>query len=85
MMLTDKELSAIIHAWGNEPTRRNILDLCRDVARAQEAAERERRQADARLAAFVRERAEPAPDGWRIDVWISGAPSLETMDDALGA
>lgn len=41
-MLTDKELSAIVQAWGNETTQRNIVDLCRDVARAQEAAERER-------------------------------------------
>ena len=41
-MLTDKELSAIVQAWGNEPAQRNIVDLCRDVAKAQEDAERER-------------------------------------------
>ncbi len=41
-MLTDKELNAIVQTWGNEPAQRTIIDLCRDVARAQEAAERER-------------------------------------------
>ena len=49
------------------------------------AAERERWAADARLAAYVRERAEENSDGWRIDVWINGAPSLETLDDVLKA
>ncbi len=41
-MLTDKDLSEIVQSWGNEPVQRTIIDLCRDVARAQEAAERER-------------------------------------------
>lgn len=49
------------------------------------AAERERWAADARLAAYVRERADERADGWRIDVWIIGAPSLETIDDVLRA
>ena len=44
-MLTDKELSKIIESWGNEHTKRNITDLCRDVAREQEAAERDRLRA----------------------------------------
>lgn len=52
---------------------------------AQLKAERDAARADARLAAYVRGRAEPAPDGWRIDVWISGAPSIETIDEALSA
>jgi hypothetical protein len=42
MMLTDEELIDIFHAWGNERTQRSIVDLCRDVARSQEAAERDR-------------------------------------------
>ena len=45
-MLTDKKLSEIVQAWGNETEQRNIIDLCRDVAQAQEAAERERWRAE---------------------------------------
>lgn len=41
-MLTDKELREMIKAWGNEAPQRTIVDLCRDVAKAQESAERER-------------------------------------------
>ena len=46
MMLTDKKLSEIVQEWGNETEQRNIIDLCRDVAQAQEAAERERWRAE---------------------------------------
>ena len=60
-------------------------DQMRAFAAAAVAEERERRAADARLAAYVRQHAEPAFDGWRIDVWINGAPALETLDDALKA
>lgn len=42
MMLTDKELSKFVQAWGNGQLQRNIVDLCRDVANAQASAERER-------------------------------------------
>jgi len=55
----------------------------RAYALRERAAEREKCAADAQLAQFVRERAQTTPDGLRIDVWISGAPSLETIDDAL--
>ncbi|MFZ9960572.1 MAG: hypothetical protein ACO3GP_09285 [Candidatus Limnocylindrus sp.] len=77
-MLTDKELSAIVQAWGNELAQRNIIDLCRDVARAQEAAERERcaklqqvwedtrTQRDELLAHLTRK--EPLP-AWAVE-WI---------------
>ena len=66
-MLTDKELSAIVQAWGNETTQRNIVDLCRDVARAQEAAERERCATECRAMAEGLREASPL-DGSRAAV-----------------
>lgn len=46
-------------------------------------AERERWAGDARLAAYIREHAEQSADGWRVDVWINGAPSQQTIDEAI--
>jgi hypothetical protein len=67
------------------PVQRAALETFAERLLAEVLKERERWAADARLAAYVRERAEPSSDGWRIDVWINGAPSLETIDDVLRA
>ena len=60
-------------AAANPAAIRSLLDRL-------EAAER-----DAERLALLLSRAEQAEDGWRIDVWISGAPSIEEITDALDA